>query len=165
MRPSRRAGSSNSNVNETVNIMAILFVCLGNICRSPTAEAVFRTHAPDIRCDSAGTAHWHIGKPPYAPMQEAARANGVDMSDLRARQFTRTDFGSFDQIFGMDARNLEDIELMRPAGSTTPVRNLASLVGREDVPDPYFTRDFDAAFDIVTRAIRALVAELQSSRI
>lgn len=76
----------------------ILFVCLGNICRSPTAEAVFRSLATGAEVDSAGTSGWHIGDPPYGPMQKAAKARGYDMSALRARLFVAEDFERFDLI-------------------------------------------------------------------
>ena len=142
--------------------MAVLFVCLGNICRSPTAEALFRARS-NVACDSAGSGSWHIGKPPYAPMQEAAQARGLDMSDLRARQFGPGDFDRFDLILCMDAENLSDIERLRPAGNDTPVRNLAAYAGHSHVPDPYFTRDFEEALDILTASIDALVQDIQSS--
>lgn len=87
----------------------ILFVCLGNICRSPTAEAVTRAKAEarglPLVLDSAGTGDWHIGKPPYAPMQGVARAAGYDLSMLRARQVARPDFQEFDLIIAMDEDN------------------------------------------------------------
>ena len=136
--------------------MRILFVCLGNICRSPTAEAVARQHGID--CDSAGTGNWHIGKPPYGPMQEAARGRGIEMSALRARQITSTDFARFDRIIVMDAENLRNVERLRPAGDTTPVEILTDYgtLGWDHVPDPYFTRDFDQALDIIEEAVPGL---------
>ncbi len=116
----------------------ILFVCLGNICRSPAAEGVMRALAPDLALDSAGTSDWHRGEPPYGPMQDAARARQVDLSDLRARQFSAADFGRFDLILAMDRDNLANIERLRPAGSNTPVRLFAEYADRgvSDVPDP-----------------------------
>ncbi|MEP4196751.1 MAG: low molecular weight protein-tyrosine-phosphatase [Aliishimia sp.] len=142
--------------------MSVLFVCLGNICRSPTAEAVFRATCPEIPCDSAGTGGWHVGDPPYGAMQEAASARGIDMSELRARQFVAGDFGAFDLIIAMDAQNVSDIEAMRPVGSVTPVKLLAPFAqsGEVAVPDPYYTRDFEGALDLVQAAISGLVAEL-----
>ncbi|MBR9650975.1 low molecular weight protein-tyrosine-phosphatase [Thalassovita aquimarina] len=140
----------------------ILFVCLGNICRSPAAEGVMRALAPDLALDSAGTADWHRGKPPYGPMQEAASARQVDLSDLRARQFSPADFGRFDLILAMDRDNLSDIERLRPAGSDTPVRLFAEYAdwGVSEVPDPYYTRDFDGALDLIEAAARGLLDEL-----
>lgn len=144
--------------------MKVLFVCLGNICRSPSAEGVFRAVC-DIECDSAGTAGWHVGKPPYGPMQEAARARGYDFSNLRARQFSVQDFDRFDLILGMDASNIEDIEALRPLGSETPVRLFTDYVEDADhVPDPYYTRDFDGALDLIERCADALVADLRNAK-
>lgn len=141
----------------------VLFVCLGNICRSPTAEAVFRQTAPEAECDSAGTSDWHIGNPPYAPAIAAAEARGYPMSDLRARQFVAEDFDRFDLIIAMDRSNREDIEALRPAGSETPVRlmlDYAPDAGIVDVPDPYYTRDFDGALDLVEAACQSLAKTL-----
>ncbi|MFA3919638.1 low molecular weight protein-tyrosine-phosphatase [Ruegeria hyattellae] len=142
----------------------ILFVCLGNICRSPAAEAVFRALMPEAHTDSAGTSDWHVGRPPYAPMQEAAGARGIDMSDLRGRQFSRADFDLFDLIIAMDASNMADIEAQRPAGHATSVRLLtdfASESGMDHVPDPYYTRDFDQALDLIEQGARGLQNSLR----
>ncbi|MFY9211544.1 MAG: low molecular weight protein-tyrosine-phosphatase [Aestuariivita sp.] len=141
----------------------ILFVCLGNICRSPSAEGVFRSLMPEAKTDSAGTANWHVGNPPYGPMQAAARARGYDLSDLRARQFVPADFGRFDLIIAMDADNRDAIEAQRPAGSDTPVRLLTDFApasGMDHVPDPYYTRDFDGALDLIEEAAEGLRTHL-----
>lgn len=141
----------------------ILFVCLGNICRSPAAEGVFRTLAPGVTSDSAGTAGWHAGRAPYGPMQVAAKARGYDLSDLRARQFLSGDFNRFDLIIAMDDANLRDIEALRPAGARTPVRlftDYAAQTGMDHVPDPYYTRDFDGALDLIEVAAKGLAATL-----
>ncbi|MDV4145246.1 low molecular weight protein-tyrosine-phosphatase [Shimia sp. FJ5] len=143
--------------------MKILFVCLGNICRSPTAEGVFREMAQDVETDSAGTSDWHVGEPPYGAMQAAAKARGYDLSDLRARQFSAEDFDRFDLIIGMDASNFANMERLRPAGNATPVRlftDYAPERGMSEVPDPYYTRDFDAALDLVEACARGLMATL-----
>lgn len=143
--------------------MKILFVCLGNICRSPTAEGVFREMAQDVETDSAGTSDWHVGEPPYGAMQAAAKARGYDLSDLRARQFSAEDFDRFDLIIGMDASNIANMERLRPAGNATPVRlftDYAPERGMSEVPDPYYTRDFDAALDLVESCARGLLATL-----
>ena len=144
--------------------MRVLCVCLGNICRSPTAEAVLRAQAGDrIEVDSAGTAGWHVGKPPYAPAIEAAVARGYDLRLLRARQITPADFDRFDLILAMDEDNLADIESLRPAETDTPVRlflDYAPDVGRTAVPDPYYTRDFEEALDLIEVAARGLLAKL-----
>lgn len=142
--------------------MKVLFVCLGNICRSPSAEGVFREMS-SLETDSAGTAGWHVGKPPYGPMLEAAKRRGYDFGDLRARQFAANDFDDFDLIIGMDASNLDEIERLRPAGNDTPVKcftEYAPDTGMQEVPDPYYTRDFDGALDLIEKCARGLKADL-----
>jgi protein-tyrosine phosphatase len=141
----------------------ILFVCLGNICRSPSAEGVFRTLVPDVATDSAGTGDWHIGAPPYGPMQNAARRRGYDLSDLRARQITASDFTRFDLILAMDDANLRAIEALRPAGNDTPVRLFTAYApewGMDHVPDPYNTRDFDRTLELIEACARGLAATM-----
>jgi len=140
-----------------------LFVCLGNICRSPAAEGVFRSLAPQLHIDSAGTSSWHIGDPPYGPMQDAARARGIDISSLRARQFEAADFTRFDLIIAMDVKNLTAIEALRPSGSATPVRLFTDYAPNRDadhVPDPYYTRDFDGTLDLIEICAKGLAASL-----
>ena len=141
----------------------ILFVCLGNICRSPAAEAIFRATCPGIAADSAGTSDYHIGEPPYGAMQQAAAARGIGMSDLRARQFKRADFADFDLILVMDRANQRAVEALRPAGATTPVQLFAPLAegfGTDEVPDPYYTRDFSGCLDLLQAAAKGLRKEL-----
>jgi protein-tyrosine phosphatase len=145
----------------------VLFVCLGNICRSPTAEGVFRAEAGrqglTVKVDSAGTSDWHIGHPPYGPAIKAAAARGYDLSPLRARQVTPGDFDAFDLIVVMDDDNLYAVEALRPRGADTPVRlflDFAPEIGRSDVPDPYYTRDFDEALDLIEAASRGLAQHL-----
>lgn len=135
--------------------MRVLFVCLGNICRSPAAEGIVQALAPTWHCDSAGTASYHIGHAPYGPMQSAAAGRGVNLHHLRARQFTGTDFADFDLIVAMDAQNRADIEALRPAGNATPVR----MMDADDVPDPYYTRDFDGCLDIIQAAAKRLISD------
>src|SRR5450631_4125441 len=106
----------------------ILMVCLGNICRSPTAEGVFRQlltqEAPELQVevDSAGTAGYHVGEPPDSRSRRAAMSRGVDLSELRARQVAPHDFACFDLILAMDRDNLGALEAMRPEGSRARVR-------------------------------------------
>lgn len=141
----------------------ILFVCLGNICRSPAAEGVVRQIAPGLELDSAGTSDWHAGEAPYGPMQAAAKARGFDLSDLRARQFRARDFTDFDLIVAMDHSNQQRIEDMRPAGNTTPVTLFAEYAEgwhSTEVPDPYYTRDFDGVLDLIEDAARGLLKQL-----
>ena len=140
----------------------VLCVCLGNICRSPTAEGVLRQMAKarglKIKVDSAGTAGWHIGDPPYGPAIRVAAARGYDLSDQRARQVSVADFDGFDLILAMDASNLSALERLRPRGNQTPV---AMLAAGADVPDPYYTRDFDGALDLIEAAAAEWLDQLQ----
>lgn len=141
----------------------ILFVCLGNICRSPAAEGVMRSFAPDLELDSAGTSDWHVSDPPYGPMQSAAKSRGFDLSALRARQFQQRDFTDFDLIVAMDKSNRDRIETLRPSGNTTPVTLFAEYAPdwhTSEVPDPYYTRDFDGVLDLIEDAARGLLARL-----
>lgn len=145
----------------------VLFVCLGNICRSPAAEGVFRdmarTAGLDVETDSAGTSNWHTGAPPYEPMRRTAAQRGYDLSDLRARQFNVRDFQDFDLIVGMDDENMADIERLRPQGATAEARRMtdfAPQAGAGHVPDPYYTGDYDGALDLVEECARGLVKAL-----
>ena len=141
--------------------MRALFVCLGNICRSPTAEAVARQMRPDLSFDSAGTANWHRGKPPYGPMQAAASAQGYDMRDLRARQVTAADFETFDHIIAMDADNLAALRDMSTGrAQLSRLLDHAPETDVADVPDPYYTRDFDAALRLIETGVSGLLRQL-----
>jgi protein-tyrosine phosphatase len=149
-----------------------LFVCLGNICRSPTAEGVFRhllrQEAPELQVevDSAGTADYHLGEPPDLRSQRAAMRRGIDLGGLRARQVTSADFARFDLILAMDRANLLELEAMRPKNSRARVRlflEYAPELGRLEVPDPYY-RDasgFEEVLDFSAAASRGLLADLQ----
>ncbi|WP_435139069.1 low molecular weight protein-tyrosine-phosphatase [Pseudopelagicola sp. nBUS_19] len=144
--------------------MRILFVCLGNICRSPAAEGVFRVLAPNVETDSAGTGNWHVGDAPYGPMQVAAVHLGYDLSDLRARQIEENDFSHFDMIIGMDDNNIQAIERLRPAGNKTEVclfTDFAPQTGASEVPDPYYTRDFSGTLDLVETCAAGLKKVLE----
>jgi protein-tyrosine phosphatase len=153
--------------------MRILFVCLGNICRSPTAEGVLRqlltTQAPQMRVeiDSAGTSDYHIGAAPDARSQRAARARNVDLGALRARQVCDDDFRRFDLILAMDKRNLIDLRRLQPRDSTARIQlfmDFAQGLG-EEVPDPYdgSRADFDAVLDMVTAASLGLIRSLSGT--
>lgn len=147
----------------------ILTVCLGNICRSPAAEAVLRQRADAlglaVEVDSAGTGGWHIGDPPHAPMIRAAARRGIDLAALRARQFGTADFQRFDLILAMDRANLADIEALRPAGATTPVELfLTYAMGApiDEVPDPYYTGEYDRVLDLIETAAAGLMNRLRA---
>lgn len=143
---------------------AVLFVCLGNICRSPLAEAAFRREAErlglDVEIDSAGTGEWHIGHPPDRRAAAVAKRNGVDIGHLRARRVTPDDFRRFDHIVALDAENLADLRAMRPADATARLSLLLDHAGRagETVADPYYGEDegFDATWSDVTAGAEGL---------
>lgn len=148
---------------------AVLFVCLGNICRSPLAEAALRAEAQraglEIEIDSAGTGDWHLGYPPDPRAAAVAAKHGIDISQLRARQVSAADFARFDHIVALDAKNLADLEAMRPAGSRATLSLLLDHVaGREGeaVADPYYGDDsgFDITWDDVTEGARGLLARI-----
>ncbi len=151
--------------------MRVLFVCLGNICRSPTAEGVFRRRVREagleerIHIDSAGTGDWHVGKAPDSRTCRAARLRGYDLSGLRARQFQREDFERFDLVLAMDHSNLRHIQAMRPA---TARAELDLFLRRYDmtldeVPDPYHGGEdgFEQVLDLIEGASDALLAEIK----
>ncbi|MCU9849801.1 low molecular weight phosphotyrosine protein phosphatase [Defluviimonas sp. WL0024] len=145
----------------------ILFVCLGNICRSPAAEAVFAARAAAaglaVAVDSAGTGGWHVGNPPHPPMVAAALRRGYDLSGLRARQAVVGDFTAFDLILAMDGVNHAALEALRPRGNATPLALFLDGVAGSaprDMPDPYYTGDFDTVLDLVEAGADALIARL-----
>ncbi|WP_370251249.1 low molecular weight protein-tyrosine-phosphatase [Nioella sp.] len=145
--------------------VSILCVCLGNICRSPTGQAVLEAVMPEARVDSAGTSDWHVGDAPYGPMQLAARARGYELGQQRARQVTAEDFHRFDLILAMDEKNLADLEAMRPAGSPADLALYLDVLdeGPRNVPDPYYTRDFDGVLALIEEAARAWNDRLSAS--
>ncbi len=149
----------------TVNV---LFVCLGNICRSPTAHGVFQ-HRVDarglgeqVRVDSAGTGGWHIGNPPDRRAAAAARQRGYDLSALRARQVAAEDFARFDYLLAMDADNLQHLDALQPAdfdGELGLFLGYGSGSGVLEVPDPYFGGDggFEHVLDLIEGASDGLL--------
>lgn len=148
---------------------SVLFVCLGNICRSPLAEAAFRRAAErlglDVEIDSAGTGDWHIGYPPDPRAAAVAARNGIDIAHLRARQVTPDDFRRFDHIVALDANNLRDLERLRPADSKAQLSLLLDHAeGRsgQAVADPYYGDDshFDAAWGDVSSGAEALARKI-----
>ena len=152
--------------------MKILFVCLGNICRSPSAEAVLRAiaarEAPElaIEVDSAGTAGYHIGDAPDSRSQAAALRRGYDMSAIRARIVEMADFERFDLILAMDTNNLEVLRKRAPAVYRERVRlfmEFAPDCGLDEVPDPYYggPAGFEQVLDLVEEACRELVLEIK----
>ncbi|MDI9245670.1 low molecular weight protein-tyrosine-phosphatase [Marinobacter sp. CHS3-4] len=153
--------------------VSVLFVCLGNICRSPTAEGVFRQVveqaglADRIRIDSCGTGHWHVGKTPDARAQQAASQRGVDISQLRARQFQESDLVDFDRVLVMDKQNLSDtLRVWERVGGAKPELFLSyGRSGHDEVPDPYYGGDqgFEVVLDLINEASEGLLAKLRES--
>jgi low molecular weight protein-tyrosine phosphatase len=149
----------------------ICFVCLGNICRSPTAEGVMRGLvregglADRVTLDSAGTGSWHVGEPPDPRTQEAAARRGYDLGDLRARQFLAADFDRFDLVLAMDRQNLADLHRLARVhdGDLPDIRLLRSFDptarGDAEVLDPYAggRQGFENVLDICERACRGLL--------
>ncbi|HYW17423.1 MAG TPA: low molecular weight protein-tyrosine-phosphatase [Allosphingosinicella sp.] len=151
---------------------SVLFVCLGNICRSPLAEATFRREAErlglDVEIDSAGTGDWHIGYPPDPRAAAVAARNGIDISNLEARLVTAEDFHRFDHIVALDSNNLRDLERLRPEGAKARLSLLLDHVeGRQGqaVADPYHGEDshFDTAWDDVSAGAEGLARRIAAA--
>lgn len=169
---SRDAGLSGGNVENGKSI-SVLFVCMGNICRSPTAEAVFRHFVENaglgeaIRIDSAGTHDYHVGEPPDARTRRAAEQRGYDMSGLRGRQVECADFHRFDHVLAMDRANLSILNRIRPDGAA-PARlflEFARHHKEREVPDPYYggADGFERVLDLVEDAAQGLLQQLRPS--
>ena len=163
---------ASGRVAATVPRASVLFVCMGNICRSPTAESVFRDHArragleDELRIESAGTGDWHVGQPPDNRAITHARRRGYDLAALRARQVTREDFASFDFILAMDLRNLRDLKALCPAdyaGYLGLLLDFAPHLGLREVPDPYYGAGdgFETVLELTERASEALLAHIR----
>ena len=153
---------------------SILFVCMGNICRSPTAESVFRAHATRVgmqhrlRIDSAGIGDWHVGQPPDHRAIVHARRRGYDLSGLRERQVVLEDFVRFDWILAMDLHNLRDLKALRPvsyAGHLGLFLDLVPDAGLREVPDPYFggAEGFETVLELCERASEALLERVSQA--
>ena len=153
-------------------MVKVLFVCLGNICRSPTAEGVFtalidREGLTDlVSVDSAGTGDWHVGNQPDRRAQAAAKARGYDLSMQRARQIKEMDFWDFDYVIAMDSQNHSDLSMMAPTNAQDRIRMFLSFAPKEgvtDVPDPYYggANGFDHVLDLVEAASLGLLQEIR----
>ena len=153
---------------------SVLFVCLGNICRSPTAEGVFRVVADraglagKVRADSAGIGDWHIGLPPDARAIQAAKRRGYDLSSMRGRQFELADFSRFGWIIAMDEANMKALNELKPAefdGRLGLLLDFAPQLGRREIPDPYFgnPEGFERVLDLIEPAMAGLVAEMRAT--
>ena len=151
--------------------MRVLFVCLGNICRSPTAEAVFRQQLSSagldvqVAVDSAGTSDWHVGKPADTRTRLAAQRRGYDMAALRGRQVQVEDFSRFDLILAMDASNLAELQALQPADSHAELDLYLRRyqLALDEMPDPYYGGEegFEHVLDLAEQAAACLLAEVR----
>lgn len=158
-------------MTKSAKSIKVIFVCMGNICRSPTAQGVFQSMVDEnnlndtIDVESAGTHSYHAGNPPDLRAQATARKNGVDLSGLKARKFLSEDFNDFDYIIGMDKHNLEDMLSIKPAqftASTGLMLEYSSRYSQAEVPDPYYGNDgFDLVFDMVSDASAGLLEHIR----
>lgn len=148
----------------------IMFVCLGNICRSPTAEGVFRGLAGqaglDVMIDSSGTSGWHNGEQPDGRAMAEAADRGYDLLHQRSTQLKPQDFHDFDLILCMDNSNIKNVELIRPKTAKAVTKLFLDYAPNQplrEVPDPYYEHNFDAVFDLIEDASRGLITELSKA--
>jgi len=139
----------------------ILFVCLGNICRSPLAEGIARDYITknrlDITVDGAGTGNWHVGDNPFHYAQQVGLEFGVDITQLKARQVKQSDFEEFDLLVGLDEKNVADLKNL---GCTNVVKLGNYLEGNPDIPDPYFFdgyEGYDKVFKLIEQGVINLI--------
>ncbi len=177
--PSRSEEATQQSIGDHSDMegkVSVLFVCMGNICRSPTAHGVFRKLVEEeglserIFIDSAGTYAYHVGSGPDRRAQETARRRGIDISDLRARKVETTDFELFDYILAMDQSNVDELAEIAPAGLEHKVRlfmDFATDMNWSEVPDPYYggLSGFERVFDMVETASKGLLAEIRRTHL
>lgn len=150
-----------------INVIKVLFVCLGNICRSPMAEAVMRDLVKKrglddkIEVDSAGTSSWHIGEAPHYGTRNILKKYGISTDGIKARQLQKQDFEEFDYIVGMDESNIRNIRTMLNQPNHPKIfRFLDLTTHKKDVPDPYYTGNFQETYDLVIDGCEALLDKI-----
>ena len=147
-------------------VLRVLMICMGNICRSPTAEAVLRQRLAahglitQVEVDSAGTGGWHVGEAPDSRAQRHAEKRGYDLSRLRARRVVEADFQRFDLLLAMDEDNLSELQRLKPAGARAELRLFAAV----EVPDPYQggAQGFESVLDLIEQASDVVLTELRT---
>ncbi|MFC4388870.1 low molecular weight protein-tyrosine-phosphatase [Gracilibacillus marinus] len=151
-------------------MIKVLFICLGNICRSPMAEAVFRKMVKDngqeelFQIDSAGMGDWHIGKQPHHGTRAKLDEMSISYEGQKARQIAKEDLETFDYIIAMDEQNMNDLASLGKKGEKTVVKKLMDFVEQpreQNVPDPYFTKNFDYTYELVTEGCEHLYAYIK----
>lgn len=155
-------------MGKCVSKTSVLFVCLGNICRSPLGQGIFedlvkeQDLADKFIVDSCGTGAWHEGELPHLGSIEIAKRNGISIVNQKARQIRKSDFENFDWILAMDRSNLRDIKAI--AGESRSrihlLREFDPFIGDLDVPDPYYSGGFEGVFEIVERSCRVLLDKI-----
>lgn len=151
----------------------VLFVCLGNICRSPMAEAIFRAEvqknglSSEIHVESAGTAAWHSGKPPHEGTRDILDKYNISYENMYARQVEETDFTRFDYIIAMDNQNVKDIKNNYNISDHVVLKKLTDLIDdttKENVPDPYYTGNFNETYELVHHGVEGLLKLIKQNK-
>lgn len=150
-------------------MIEVMFVCLGNICRSPMAEAIMKHKLQEkglenqVRVTSSGTGNWHIGKRPHEGTLEILERNGIDHGGMTGSQVRREHFETFDYLIALDSSNEANLLKMRPDDAKAQVRRLLSFSKQfthHDVPDPYFTGNFVEVYDMIDEAVEQFIQEV-----
>ena len=154
-------------------MIKVNFVCLGNICRSPMAEAVMRQLIlnegleAQIEVDSSGTSDWHIGKVPHEGTLAILEQHSIPTDGMFARQYEASDLETFDYIVAMDESNIENMVLLNGGKTSSKVFRFLDIVEKsliKDLPDPYYTGDFDETYDLVTQGCQALLELIKKEK-